>query len=590
MTQGSSTEKKSTSPILTMKRHEFFSGNAGFDSTLASIMSGQSGREAFSQSSQTKKNKKKLHRELAAFEQGTNLLYTIFKANKNEIQERVKRGEALNDQAKANLYMLYFSSLQLEAYYQSYESSTIGDFAKNNLLEHGRRKDKYSGIIAELNACLQNTSLSQAPEHITFLKWMRDAAADKSKNFINALLHCSDMRGYVSYANLYRIYWVFIHFTINQACVIANNTKFLSYLEQLLNHKIDIQAFEKTLNGPASVLNILSVAIYALRLAIDVAMIFKHCWFPAECEQDLNGSERAWTELKKRFPDMLNNIVWGVINLVTNYNDLFNISGAFALQIIAGLLIFDMCFNYYVYHSQRKDYMAQLESLKSTLFNINIINLEERESILRDKQALEDEWAVKESVHQFVVAASVLLFASFTSSLIITAPVFVLGFYLAGTLGVAMYMSAGEYGAYQATQLKLVQAQRLGTDTVSVQELETLEQEASLAQQQLICSLAEKTIAPTVLILTFAVSWQIGLVLVAGYAAYKLYTNYSSSKPSPESGTKKVDVNPYRLFNGEQETGSVVTLPTLTNSRPIEHEGESVTPEVSTNNAPLAFA
>lgn len=134
----------------------------------------------------------------------------------------------------------------------------------------------------------------------------------------------------------------------------------------------------------------------------------------------------------------------------------------------------------------------------------------------KQMRELEFEWKTKEATFHFVAAAAAILMAGFTASMLISTPLLIAATYFVCTVAVAMYFSAGAYANYKDKSLRLEQAQLTGTHLVhALKEYET-------ARNDYVFTLAKNTIAPLLLITSYAICWPAALVLTAAYLGYEL--------------------------------------------------------------------
>ncbi len=459
---------------------------------------------------------------VAELENEFNLLLTLFRSNK----QKMLKDKINEEQAKALSYMLFYLAHILNNYHKHY-----GEI----------RCCTYQQVIEELELFFKKQQKESAEAHHHVLKQMALDAKNNLLGILKTCRHTSKMRDDVSKANMYRIYWIFCHFTMRQAVLCANNIKLFDKLEHVTGKKIDSQGFLKALDTPNNIFNILSVGIYALRLLIDIAMIFKHTCFPTDDEAEVAKKERFLREWNKRKWDMLNNIVWGTVNLITNYNTLFGISGALAMQLISAVLIFDVIFLQIKYHEAYVGFRKNNERLKEAIRQAKLAGDTDQAAMLeQEKQALLDDWQVTNSTYRFYTGAAILLFASFTASLLVGPAGLVLSCYLLGTLAVSMYLSGDEYGAYVKAKLELKHIQEVnqlapkGEEQYDAATIEYYQKAVAEKRADLRNAVIGKTMLPNILLLTFLVSWQVGLCLLLILAAKKVYDNYIAENKEEE--------------------------------------------------------
>lgn len=536
---------------LTQKRHQFFATDwqvpKGEEAIARALLEYSGDAHGLKY--------KDIYPHVDAIESEANLLYVLFKSNK----KKSKHSKVAEQQAYAMAYLLYYVCHILKNYYEHYSQLQQRAFDER---------------LSELEAFFKEENIDKKAGHAHVISQMvADAKANTIDILINSAKHTSVLRANVDKLNMWRIYWIFVHFSANQSVLVANQYKIFEFMSKLTGHHIDGDRLLNTLNIPNQIFNVLSVAIYALRLLIDIVMILKHTIGASDSEKEADRKARFLKEWHKRKWDMLNNIVWGTINLLTNYNWLFGISGALAMQLIAGVLIFDVILVSIKYSLAHEDYQknsARLKRMKTSHETAidskqqqlkKLDEVENAEEIARLKReinglnnqlqvvkqeikALDDSWEVTKGVFRLYMGAALLLFTSFTASLFMPGAGLVLMCYMLGTVAVAMYLSGDQYAASIKANQNLNYAITTPGEEISETDVAAYKAEAEASRASFYSSIAEKALVPNLLLLTFAVSWQVGLLLVVAYIGYKLYQHYGASNdtPSPEH-----EVTPYAL-------------------------------------------
>lgn len=351
--------------------------------------------------------------------------------------------------------------------------------------------------------------------------------------------------------------------------------------------------------------------------------------------QSNNRGKRLDYEWKKRRWDMAGNAVWGVINLVTNYNTLFNIPGPWAFPIMAVVVCFDLWVIYMRFSEAKDEYQASLARLDkeinilSSSISERMVNLAEenkskiatrqeaqeklnrkllfneacdareiasltnevdrlnkeitdnKDIIARlksgdhrmsdqitllelEKKALQDKWDTTKAILALNGYAMTQVLVTITVSII-------LPLVIANPIGLAIGMAVcfglctlsfammASEGAFQSCYEKYKLNQQVKADKthfgLSEEEQLNVEKEASQACWNFALTIAEKTIVPSIIILTFAVAWQVAVPLLILYVGYKLYEAYQG-QTAPKQETS---VNRYQLFLGktDKETSSL---------------------------------
>ncbi len=353
-------------------------------------------------------------------------LETEFEAELN-LHRNYEKQYALNHEEKqkafANACMLYFTALILKEHYKDYRLEK----------KYKRYRDTVEKLECDLFYLREDTANKQET-HLQLLALVKNAA----KKAVSASMY----RDAATYINLQRIYWIFCKLTMVELDVIFGSSTAFPHADKLA----------EIISLPSATNNILSVAIFSLRLVHDIAMIVKHTFGNRAERENSSAGQRFVFELKKRFLDMLNNIVWGVINFVTNYGNICHISDVTGGYIISALLVFDIALVSFKRIEARKKY----ETAKAVL-NAKIISAKDgkqRDVFFAQLKELEKDWAVKSKVFNFNQLAAGFIFAGWTVSLFVPPAAMLVGF-ITVTLGVAMYMSSDLYAAYVKAKKKL---------------------------------------------------------------------------------------------------------------------------------------
>lgn len=473
-----------------------------------------------------------VYTELGHIEREAQALYQIFKDSQHQRQKLAESGL---------IEMLAFTSQLLAIHYQSYAKQDKSELYQKWLTE--LEAFAQNGVVADDN------SLEKSNDQwlLARIHWLMASVKAQFTYLWNLLCHPSLLRDQFNLTNITRVYWIFCHFCLNQMMILVRDTDVLDKIGQLLGQPIDLDGFYNALNMPNDTSNILSVVFFAGRLVIDLCMIAKHTYGANEDERrKTTAKQRFLAELDKRFLDMANEVVWGGVNLVTNYNYLFGIPNQWVFPIIAGVLIFDVFSVMALYSREHSAYMQSLENIEC---QINALEEQDpyRQVLLKQRDYLSEQWQIKEAIYQFNGIAAVSFFSSFTISLMLTPPAAILACYLVCCLGVAMYSSNAEYSQYLKASNRLANAQsRQGFNALELQQLADAKDQAF---QNFYTALAERTLAPIAIFSLIGLCPVAGLTVAAGYIAYKLEQAY---KQSEQKSSNSVSLNQFSLFsNGD---------------------------------------
>lgn len=348
-----------------------------------------------------------VYHEIIAFETEIRLLNTIFEEKRKQARLSQEEKELLDKVA----LMLFYSSAVAKQFFHTYRHQ--------ELVKH------YQQIHQNAHDYFNETHTTQTIATLTLLGWITKHAKEQGSQLIELFIRISKFESAVSELNVNRIYWIFCHLTVNQSIQLAEQIKVVnrSHGEHLIHD----------LNDLNPVTNALSVAFYAIRFLIEITLIAKHCF--ANDEKQVKQSERFWHEFNQRKLQLLNDLVWGIANLVTNYHELFGIGVPLANQLTAALLVFDVLLAKLKYKQEENRFekekklieteQTQLETEAKALTTDNVSKdevllkrLKNEQQLLENKlKLLEQEWKIKRMVLTINTDSAWALLGSFCSSI-----------------------------------------------------------------------------------------------------------------------------------------------------------------------------
>jgi hypothetical protein len=464
-------------------------------------------------------------KEIVHIEHEADALYSVFQDSKHDHEKLARSGL---------VEMLAFTFQVLALHYQKYDNPTLAQAYKDKLAE-------LSAFAKQDNV----VKLAKQPEEVIAAasggwlwarcKWLLDNVKEKFNYLYELLLHPSKLRGQLGISNVTRIYWVFCHFSINEMILIFKDSDILNKIAKLVGHVIDLDKYSDALNMPNDILNVLSVAFFGVRLLIDLIMLAKHTVGSNEQERaETTAYQRFVAELEKRFWGMTNCVVWGGVNLLTNYYDVFGIPVELAFPIVAGVLVFDIGLVIALHSRAKSQYMTSLANIDAQL---NELGEQDpmRPILLKQREALNDKWELTQKVYFYNAAAAVSIFTFFSLSIILSAPAAVLACYMASCISIAMYGTAdNEYASYAKACQKLEQA---SAQKMSASDMQALAEQKQAAFTTLVTSVIEQAFAPMAIFVLAAISLPAGLTLGGMYLGYKI--SQGLSKFEPEQNTKQ---------------------------------------------------
>jgi hypothetical protein len=429
-------------------------------------------------------------------------------------------------------FYCYYTATLLEAFYDAYEQAS--------------NKKKYTDIKLKIAKHLRGEQEEQGYSEQSFIQSLFDNFLGSIKSFVTAPLSISRIRSYIGFANLMRINWVFTRLTIGEILQFARNLNLIEKLDELLGTHTDIDKIIEGLAIPNDAVNYCSVVFFATRFIINGALLLQHTLLPSEKEtmSEKGVGAAAWQRFKyeiyKRHCGFVNDVAWGGVNFLTNYNALVGISGSAAGWIISAFLIFDLCMVVYQTHLARKEYLGKKEQyvLERACYNDKnheiCIGMPEGERLnhihMLDCQLaeLDINWKATESTMCFAGAAAVLLFMGFTASMIVTPQLLVVASFFVSIIAIAMYLSTDSYSKYAKASFYLEPANATNKPQKIAQK------EYEKARNEFFFTLAKNTIVPIVLITTFAICWPAAILLTIAYLSAEAVYAYTQHRQSNE--------------------------------------------------------
>jgi hypothetical protein len=468
----------------------------------------------------------KAAKEMALNEQhGYRFLATNFNFINQEFEELQAALNADDVDRDAFWLYAYYCSILLQHYYHAYgQEKKAQDYLE---LRHRLKKRYVSGKFPDKFPELEKQS---------FAEYLIKSIKKGLEDLVKVPLHISSIRSNVTFSNMLRLNLAFTRITVSQSLVLAHDLLILDKVASALGRTIDVDNIIHTLEAPSEVFKALSVGLFAARFIMNVAMILKHTFAPSKQEKNLSKWERFSSEVCKRHGSLANDAVWGPINLITNYNTVFGISGAVAGWITVGFLLFDFCLIAWLRHLAEKEYITkkaqyenELKEFQRQATNKELTDEQRRMAAMQcaviQRQLIEHEnnWQVKSSTFWFQSTAALLLLLGFTGAMLLTTLIMSIACYFLCVVAVAIYMSSDAYGNYQKERIALQQVEIDIDDNKNAIEKAKAAEKCAKARNEFIFTLLENAIMPALLMATFAICWQAAIVLAAAYLVYKIY-------------------------------------------------------------------
>ncbi|MFJ1268678.1 hypothetical protein ACD661_08950 [Legionella lytica] len=410
------------------------------------------------------------------------------------------------------MYCYYCASL-LESFYKAYSNKS--------------KETEYSNLKIQIRKRILKEP-EDAPSKTAFAETLVNNFTGSLINLKNSPSHSSQLRDYVAYANVCRLYWTFTRLTLVNGLRFAKELQFLEQLDAILGTHTDIEQIISVFQAPNGILNYLSVGFFLARFMIDAGTLVRHVFFPTDEEKNAPMGERFRYELYKRHWNFGNDLVWATVNFLTNFNHITNIPGPVAGGITAVFLGFDVCMTLYRSYLFKQEYLIKKDQYEEELRNIHDEEDPRKEILTKQQKELEIDWKTKEGKLYFAASAASLLMLGFSSTLIFSPPGIVIASYFACTVAIAMYLSTGCYGKYQEKSLRLADAELFNTG------LDLAHKEFEAARSDFLFTMAKNVIVPTVLITTFALYWPAAVVLTAVYLGHELLHSHDQHERNQE--------------------------------------------------------
>ncbi|KTD76484.1 hypothetical protein [Legionella waltersii] len=181
----------------------------------------------------------------------------------------VLQGESIEDREAFWFYSYYCASL-LESFYLAYGQQG--------------NATRYAKIKQDIKNKLNGLEPEDVPEP-QFIESMYNAFIEGFSSLVKAPFHISQIRDYVAYSNLCRIYWAFCRLTLTSGLRLANSIGLISKLDAVLGTHTDVEKIIGVFEAPIGVINYFSVGFFLIRFAIDAGLLIKHTFFPNELEK-----------------------------------------------------------------------------------------------------------------------------------------------------------------------------------------------------------------------------------------------------------------------------------------------------------------
>lgn len=424
------------------------------------------------------------------------------------------------------------------------------DYVQANLQDLQKKKKEIEKFIAEISS---EEKVDSSAESSLLL----DRIENNIMEYAASLTSSAQVRQYVSKLITNRTYWNYSRTLANSIIICLQDSGFLEIIEEInekMGHHYRPHDFMKLLEKPQPILRVLSFTLYAVRIMINLLTIIKHV-IHAAMSEELSSKKILLQEIEKRIFLMANDIAWGTVNLLSNYNEFFHISAWVVAQLNLIFLAFDLAL--FIVHwsyelNQYNNIVQQLTLQKNTLnslFELAVIN--------RQLDILNDEWEAQCAYYKINIVAANLFVITFGATLLVSGPLAFACLAAMSMFSNALYNTSEEYKKYKQANIAVqreIANSKIVDDEHHRQLLQELNRECSQANIFFWKSLAFNAGATALIITATAISWPIACLLAVSYIAYRLNDTYQKNTQAENS--KRVTHDIYRLFSDKPVVSS----------------------------------
>jgi hypothetical protein len=395
---------------------------------------------------------------------------------------------------------------------------TPGFLVKN----HTNIAEEYKHLNAALSAPLDENTLETYQEFKVYCKDMLKLYEqtvrhdfEKSNDFAKLI------RDHIGFAHVSRTMLSSARFIVVQILQLLKEAEYLG-------HTVNVSKMIGLLMASTQYFYILSIAFPGLRLLADLAKITKHALYPTEetnQTHELSLATRFSSELYLARFSLISDTQSVILNTLTNFPELFNISMPLATALVFAGLIFDICFLLCAYRIAHDAFME-----KKNQYDNEIV--QNHPGIMQDmtqRQLRELELGycgIQSNLNLSLLAGSVIL-AGFTLLMTAPVPIFAPIGGLVCLLGTSLYLTARAYAHYEQQNFifKHKQISTRATEAdIHASEIATQE-----AWDNFVYPLTTNICFPVILMGTFAASSPAALLLLIAFITFKI----QSPEPKP---------------------------------------------------------
>jgi len=279
---------------------------------------------------------------------------------------------------------------------------------------------------------------------------------------------------------------------------------------------------------PTQCFYILSIAVPGVRLLTDLANVAKHAIYPTGTTSteahELSLTERFTSELYRARFSIINDTLSVIINTLSNFPEIFNISPIIATSLVFAGLIFDIFFLLYAYNIAYNAFMEKKNQYDHEIALDSPGMIQE----MSQKQRLELElsyYGIQSNLNVSLLAGSVILLG-FTLLMTAPVPIFAPLGGLLCMLGTSLYLAAETYAHYE--QHIFILKHNTSSPRATTSDIHASEKATQKAWDNFMLPLITNTCFPVILMSTLVVSSPAALLLLIAFITFKLQS------PGPE--------------------------------------------------------
>lgn len=399
----------------------------------------------------------------------------------------------------------------------------------------------------EITIFRNNTPLSDNQNdknHPSTFLWNK--AIDKFLDFARSLISTAKLNDHLSHLDDYRTYWNNCHNLAHHVVLSLQPAlpDFINGINRKMGNYYSSDDFLKILNKPNNFLSALSVGIYSSRFMINLVMMCKYT-IQAHLGNKLSSEKVFLDELEQRGFTLLNDMVWGTVNLLIYRQEMFRLSTAAIVNTVAVSLVFNVAlvvthwlFDAIKHHNRIQELEKQTENLPADSQKLAIIK--------RQMDMLQDEWKAQSAYYAFNFTAACCQAVGFGVIFLLFGGLS-LTYVFSMMLGSALYATANEFKncaqANLAIQRELLNGKN-SNDPTHQKRLAELTIECHNANTHFWKNLVYNTAGPTFIVTVAAISWPAALLITAAYMAYQ--STHNNQQKLSEANQEKPSI--YRLF------------------------------------------